>query len=891
MEINKQYEPQKIEKKWYKFWEENGFFSPQIDKNKQPYTILMPPPNITGILHMGHVLNNTLQDVMIRYKRMTGLPTLWIPGTDHAGIATQNIVEKELYQKEGKTRHDIGREELIKRIWQWKEEKGNRIIEQLKQLGASCDWSRQRFTMDEGLSEAVKEVFIQLYEKGLIYKGKRIINWCPRCVTALANDEVEYMEESGHLWNMKYPLKDGSGFVTVATTRPETMLGDTAVAVNPNDQRYQKLIGKKVILPFVEREIPIIADEYVDMEFGSGCVKITPAHDPNDFEIGQRHDLEQILVIDENGVMNENAGSMFQGMDRFECRKKLIKELEDRKLLAGIEEHQHSVGHCYRCDTAIEPYLSDQWFVSMKPLAKRAIDVVKDGQVKFQPQRWVKVYLHWMENVRDWCISRQIWWGHRIPAYYTPQNQIVVAKNKQEALQKARQKYDENLQLEELRQDKDVLDTWFSSWLWPFSTMGWPQDTEEQEYFLPTNLLVTAPGIIYLWVARMIMSTLEFKDKIPFETVLLHGMVLDEQGRKMSKSLGNSPDPIHIIEEVGADALRFSMIFNTPKGEDSYYSEKILENGRNFANKIWNAFRFMMMNIEKIEGLPKPHELKLELADKWIYSRLQQVIANVTHYYEKLRLNDAAAALQEFIWNEFCAWYLELAKERIYDDSNREGQLTAKYILLDVLQNSMRLLHPIMPFITEEIFQVIKQYFPIAEDAIIVAKFPKADNKLIDKQTDADMQLIQEAISAIRNLRKQVNISPAVQVQTIIKVENNEQVALLNSYQNYFDKLAKTNDMQIAVQMQRPAKSIAAVVQNIEIYLPLSGVVDLEEEKNKLGKQQTQLEKELQKINGKLNNNKFLNNAPANIVTKEKAKQDEVETKLNKVKKILAGLE
>jgi valyl-tRNA synthetase len=517
--------------------------------------------------------------------------------------------------------------------------------------------------------------------------------------------------------------------------------------------------------------------------------------------------------------------------------------------------------------------------------------VVKDGQVKFQPQRWVKVYLHWMENVRDWCISRQIWWGHRIPAYYTPQNQIVVAKNKQEALQKARQKYDENLQLEELRQDKDVLDTWFSSWLWPFSTMGWPQDTEEQEYFLPTNLLVTAPGIIYLWVARMIMSTLEFKDKIPFETVLLHGMVLDEQGRKMSKSLGNSPDPIHIIEEVGADALRFSMIFNTPKGEDSYYSEKILENGRNFANKIWNAFRFMMMNIEKIEGLPKPHELKLELADKWIYSRLQQVIANVTHYYEKLRLNDAAAALQEFIWNEFCAWYLELAKERIYDDSNREGQLTAKYILLDVLQNSMRLLHPIMPFITEEIFQVIKQYFPIAEDAIIVAKFPKADNKLIDKQTDADMQLIQEAISAIRNLRKQVNISPAVQVQTIIKVENNEQVALLNSYQNYFDKLAKTNDMQIAVQMQRPAKSIAAVVQNIEIYLPLSGVVDLEEEKNKLGKQQTQLEKELQKINGKLNNNKFLNNAPANIVTKEKAKQDEVETKLNKVKKILAGLE
>ncbi|MDY6916180.1 MAG: valine--tRNA ligase [Candidatus Cloacimonadota bacterium] len=891
MEINKNYEPQKIEKKWYKFWEENEYFTTKIEPEKKPYTILIPPPNVTGILHMGHVLNNTLQDVMIRYKRMTGRPTLWIPGTDHAGIATQNMVEKELFITEGKTRHELGRAELVKRIWQWKEEKGGRIIEQLKQLGASCDWNRERFTMDEGLSEAVKEVFVQLYEKGLIYKGKRIINWCPRCVTALANDEVEYREKKGHLWNIKYPLKDCCGFVTVATTRPETMLGDTAVAVNPKDERYKDLIGKKVILPFVEREIPIIADDYVDMEFGSGCVKITPAHDPNDFELGQTHNLEQILVIDEHGFMNENAGTMFQGMDRFECRKKLVQELAERKLLAKVEDHQHSVGHCYRCDTAIEPYLSDQWFVNMKPLAKKAIEVVKDGQIQFQPKRWVKVYLHWMENVRDWCISRQIWWGHRIPAYYTPQNQVVVAKNKEEALQKAREKYDKDLKLENLHQDKDVLDTWFSSWLWPFSTMGWPQETPEQNYFLPTNLLVTAPGIIYLWVARMIMSTLEFKNKIPFETVLLHGMVLDEQGRKMSKSLGNSPDPIHIIEEVGADALRFSIIFNTPKGEDSPYSKKILENGRNFANKIWNAFRFIMMNIENIEGLPKPQDLKLELADRWIYSRLQQVIQNVTIYLEKLRLNDAAAALQDFIWNEFCAWYLELAKDRIYDDSNRAGQLTAKYILLDIMQNSMRLLHPFMPFLTEEIFQIIKKYFPIEEEAVIIAKYPKAQKKLINKQIDADMKLIQEAISAIRNLRKQTNISPAIQVNTVIKVEKNDQIELLKRYKNYFEKLAKTNDMKIAVEMKRPAQSIAAVVQNIEIFLPLSGLVDLDKEKQKLKKQQNKLEKELQKINGKLTNNKFLNNAPENIVTKEKAKQEEVETKLRKLNSILAGLE
>ena len=629
MEINKQYNPSDIEKKWYKHWSDKGCFKPKMKEGEKPYTILIPPPNVTGILHMGHVLNNTLQDVMIRYKRMTGIPTLWIPGVDHAGIATQNVVEKEL-AKEGKTRHDIGREALLERIWKWKSEKGGRIIEQLKQLGCSCDWSRERFTMDEVLSRAVKDVFISLYEKGLIYKGNRIINWCPRCVTALANDEVEHEDEKGHLWHIRYPFEDGNGYLVVATTRPETMLGDSAVAVHPHDERYQHLIGKNIALPLTNRSIPIVADDYVDKDFGTGCVKITPAHDPNDFEVGLRHDLEEIIVMDEHGIMNYCAGKEFEGMDRFHARDKVVKMLTELNLIEKIEDHFHAVGHCYRCDTAIEPYLSDQWFVKMKPLAEKAIEVVRDGQVKFQPERWTKVYYHWMENVRDWCISRQIWWGHRIPAYYCEHcNEMIVAQEEPKECPKCKH--------HEFIQDEDVLDTWFSSWLWPFSTMGWPEKSEDLDYFLPTNLLITAPGIIYLWVARMIMSTLEFEKKIPFDTVLLHGMVLDEQGRKMSKSLGNSPDPIDIIESVGADALRFSMIFNTPKGQDSYYSDSILETGRNFANKIWNAYRYIMMNADQLQTLPSSDKLKMELADEWIYSRLHHVIREVTENYEKLR--------------------------------------------------------------------------------------------------------------------------------------------------------------------------------------------------------------------------------------------------------------
>ncbi|MCD4830131.1 MAG: valine--tRNA ligase [Candidatus Cloacimonetes bacterium] len=880
-EIPKTYSSQDIEGKWYRRWNQSGCFSPTIDPKKKPFTLLIPPPNVTGILHMGHVLNNTLQDVAVRYHRMTGRPTLWLPGVDHAGIATQNVVEKEL-AKEGKTRHDLGREELVAKIWRWKEEKGGRIIEQLKQLGCSCDWSRERFTMDEGLSRAVREVFVHLYEKDLIYKGKYIINWCPRCVTALANDEVEHTDEQGKLWHMRYPLADGKGHLVVATTRPETMLGDTAVAVNPRDERYAHLIGKMVALPFTGRQIPVIADEHVDPEFGTGCVKVTPAHDPNDFEIGARHDLPRVLAMDEHGVMNAEAGEQFEGLDRYDCRKKIVAMLEENGLLEKIEDHEHSVGRCYRCETVIEPYLSDQWFVRMKPLAAPAIDVVNDGQVRFVPDRWTKVYLHWMENVRDWCISRQIWWGHRIPAWYCDAcGEIAVSVDDISECPKCGGA---------LRQDEDVLDTWFSSWLWPFSTMGWPERTADLEYFLPTNLLITAYGIIYLWVARMIMGSLEFMDKIPFDTVLIHGMVLDEQGRKMSKSLGNSPDPIHIIEEVGADALRFSIVFNAPRGQDSVYSATILDNGRNFANKIWNAYRFIMMGTESIEGLPKPTELRLELADRWIYSRLHAVTRDVTAAYRTQRYSEAAAMLQDFIWRQYCSWYLELAKERIYNAADKVGQRTAKYILLDVLQSSMRLLHPIMPFITEEIWQRCGKRFPTGDDMLITARFPVADESRIDPQIDADMALIQETISSIRNLRKQVNIKPGLDVEIHIRTARESQNDLIEQYGSYFTKLARVSDMFTGVGIVKPKRCIGDVVQELEVFLPLSGLVDVDAELARLQKQAGKLEQEVARLEKKLNNANFIERAPDVVVEKERAKLDEAAAQLAKLQVLIADM-
>ncbi len=881
MEISKTYSPQEIEKKWYDIWNERGYFKPKDEG--ETFTILIPPPNVTGILHMGHVLNNTLQDVVIRYYRMKGLSTLWLPGVDHAGIATQNMVEKDL-ATEGKTRHEIGREELLKRIWAWKEEKGDIIIDQLKLLGASCDWSRQRFTMDETLSQAVKEVFVSLYEDGLIYKGKYIINWCPRCVTALANDEVEHEDEDGKLWHVRYPFAEGEGFVTVATTRPETMLGDVAVAVNPSDERYQNLIGKELILPLTGRNIPVIADDYVDKEFGSGCVKVTPAHDPNDFEIGQRHSLPPMLIMDEHGVMNSDAGEEFEGMERYAARKKVLAMLEEQGLLEKIEDHQHAVGHCYRCDTVIEPYLSDQWFVKMEPLAREAIAVVEKGEVRFQPERWTKVYMHWMNNIRDWCISRQIWWGHRIPAYYCEDcNHMMVAKVAPMSCEKCGST--------KIRQDEDVLDTWFSSWLWPFSTMGWPQETEDLKRFLPTQVLITAPEIIYLWVARMIMSTLHFKKTIPFDTVLLHGIVRDDIGRKMSKSLGNSPDPIDIIDKVGADALRFSMVFNTPKGADVVYSDAILETGRNFANKIWNAYRFIAMGTSGIEGLPAKDELKLELADRWIISRLNEVAKEAGEHYENLRLNDAAQCIFQFLWDEYCSWYIELSKDRLSDDASHQEKLTAKYVLLDVMQAGMRLLHPIMPFISEEIWQSVKEQFPMEDEALIIADFPVADEALIDKDIADGMKFVQESITAIRNLRKQLNLPPSKSVKIYVRTAEDAQNKLFEDYAGYFARLARVEEIHSGKDTEKPKPAVSAVVRNIEIFIPLAGLIDPEIEKARLMKQLERHEKELMSVQRKLNNPKFVENAKPEIVARERERKEENKIKVELVKAQIADFD
>ncbi len=881
MEISKSYEARQIEKKWYAFWEAGGFFQPGGDASKRPFTLLIPPPNVTGILHMGHVLNNTLQDVVVRYHRMLGEPTLWLPGVDHAGIATQNVVEKEL-AKEGISRHDIGREKLVELIWKWKHEKGGIIIDQLKLLGASCDWNRLRFTMDEMLSRAVKEVFVSLYESGLIYKGKYIINWCPRCVTALANDEVEHADESGQLWHIRYPFADGSGHLTVATTRPETMLGDTAVAVNPKDARYTGIIGKEIALPLTGRTIPVIADDYVDLEFGTGCVKVTPAHDPNDFEIGLRHALPQLLVMDEHGIMNEAAGADFAGLDRYACREKVVSLLSQQNLLEKTESHAHAVGHCYRCDTVIEPYLSDQWFVKMKPLSERAIAVVESGAVRFQPERWTKVYMHWMNNIRDWCISRQIWWGHRIPAYYCEScGKLLVAKETPTACP--------DCQGTAFRQDADVLDTWFSSWLWPFSTLGWPEETQDLQRFLPSNVLITAPEIIYLWVARMIMSTLHFRDKIPFDTVLLHGTVRDELGRKMSKSLGNSPDPIDIIDRVGADALRFSMVFGTPKGADVIYTDAILETGRNFANKIWNAYRFIMLNLpEGYQPLGK-EDLRLELADRWIYSRLHETARDAGEHYASLRLNDAAQCVFQFLWDEFCSWYIELSKDRL-NSEDPVSRGTALHILLDVMQSAMRLLHPIMPFITEEIWQSVKSVFPQPESALIAAAFPICNQDLVDPDIADDMAFMQEAISAVRNLRKQINLSPGATVNLAIRIGEARQAELFSRYASYFRKLARVESLEAASGLAKPPASIAAVVRNIEIFLPLSGLVDLDAERARLGKQIEKLEKELAGVSAKLANQNFLSNAKPEVVENERQRQAEIVTKLSLTKELLADL-
>lgn len=854
-----------------------GLFVAPIDRDKEPFTIVIPPPNVTGSLHMGHALNNTIQDVLIRQKRMEGRPTLWVPGTDHAGIATQNKVEQQLAD-EGLTRQDLGREKFIDRVWEWKEEHGSIIINQLKRLGCSCDWSRERFTMDEGYSKAVKEVFVRLYHDGLIYRGNRIINWCPRCHTALSDIEVEHQDIEGNLWHIRYPLEDSEGDLIIATTRPETMLGDTAIAVNPDDERYKKLIGKKALLPLLKRPLPIIGDEHVDPSFGTGALKVTPAHDPNDFEIGKRHSLEEINIFSEDGSINENGGP-YQGMDRKEARREIVAHLEEQGLLEKIDTHEHAVGHCYRCHTVIEPYLSDQWFVDMKPLAKDAIDVVKNKRVQFQPKKWERLYFEWMENIRDWCISRQIWWGHQIPAWYCEKcDEIIVEIEPPSTCPKCGGG--------DLRQESDVLDTWFSSALWPFATLGWPEKTEDLDYFYPTSVLSTARDILYLWVARMIMTGLKFVDDIPFHTVIIHPTVLNPEGKRMSKSLGTGVDPLDLIEVYGTDATRFGlMIQNTPM-QDTRFSEDKLAMSRNFANKIWNASRFVLMNLEDDHKVSESLQLKT-LEDKWILSRLQSLIADVDLALEGYNFNEASKVLYEFFWSEFCDWYLELSKGRLYGDNSDKAD-GVRDILIGVLDMSLRLLHPFMPFLTEEIWQMI----PVEKKvkSIMVSSWPKPRAELIDESAEKDMRDLQAIISSIRTVRSELKAPPSKVVDVMIKAGTSKAKFVLE-FEKSITTLAKIKIVEVGADIGRPAKSAMALAAGIEIFMPLSGLIDIDKEIERLGKEIDQVENDYKKIKAKLNNAQFTEKAPPEIVRKQREKSDDLAEQREKLEKQLRSLD
>jgi len=892
-ELPPKYSPKEVEEKWYKLWEQNKLFSGEADKDKQPYCIVIPPPNITGILHMGHALNNTIQDILIRYHRMNGMEALWVPGTDHAGIATQNVVERKLAQ-EGKKRHDLGREKFVEEVWKWRKDYGSTIIKQLKKLGCSCDWDRERFTMDEGLSNAVLEAFVRLYEKGLIYQGNYIINWCPRCQTALSDEEAQHKELNGHLYYIKYPVKGSKEHIMVATTRPETMLGDTAVAVNPDDKRYKDLQGKTVILPIVEREIKVITDEMVDPKFGTGIVKVTPAHDPNDFLMGKKHGLEFVNVMNPDGTMNKNAGE-YDGMDRFECREALLEDLKERKLLEKVEPHNLSIGHCYRCHTIVEPYMSKQWFVKMKPLAQPAIKAVKDGDIKFYPSRWTKVYLDWMENIRDWCISRQIWWGHRLPVYYckkclkqaseltvdslqlTEKKGIIVSKTKPAKCPACGSS--------DIEQDPDVLDTWFSSWLWPFSVFNWPKQNQDLEYFYPTSSLVTAQEIIFFWVARMIMAGYEFMGDKPFSDVYIHGTVRDETGTKMSKSLGNIIDPLEIIEQYGTDALRFSLISITAVGQDVFLSKEKFELGRNFANKIWNASRFALTNLAQEPNgfIRKPfHREELPLASKWILSRLHKTIKEVDESVKKYRFNDAANLLYEFIWHEFCDWYIEISKPLLL----AKDELTKEAIYI-VLESSLRMLHPIMPFITEEIWQKL----PHEGDSIMAAPWPAHDEKFIDEEIENSMKLIQAATIAIRNIRAEMNVPLPKKCSIVVTSKKQHVLSVLEKHKDYMFDLAKIENIQFGKDLKRPKNSVVAVLEDAEIFVLLEGIIDIPTEKNRLTKQIEKAESDMKGIEARLKNKEFVAKAPADVVEKQKAQVEALKESVKKLKENLKALE
>lgn len=869
-ELEKVYEPKSVEERWYQQWEQKGYFHANVPSDKPGYSIVIPPPNITGVLHMGHALNNTLQDILCRWKRMAGYNVLWMPGTDHAGIATQNVVERQL-AAEGKDRFELGREAFIERVWQWKGESGGQIIGQLKRLGASCDWERERFTMDAGLSKAVREVFVRLYQEKLIYRDNRLINWCPRCHTALSDIEVEHEEKAGHLWHLRYPVVGTDDHLVVATTRPETMLGDTAVAVHPEDERYAHLIGKMVLLPLVNREIPIIADDYVDREFGTGVVKITPAHDFNDFEMGVRHNLDRINVFDESGVVNA-AGKQYEGMERFAARKQVVADLEAAGLLEKIQDHALSVGGCYRCKTVVEPYMSLQWYVKVAPLAERALGAVKDGRTKIVPQQWENTYYDWMENIRDWCISRQIWWGHRIPAWYCDHcGHITVAKEDPTCCDECGS--------DEIRQETDVLDTWFSSALWPFSTMGWPEKTAELASFYPTSCLVTGFDILFFWVARMMMMGLHFMDEVPFTDVYIHALVRDAQGQKMSKSKGNVIDPLTVIDAYGTDAFRFTLAAFAAQGRDIKLAEERIAGYRNFANKIWNASRFAMMNLEGFDpNAVDPASLKLSNADRWILYRLNQTTVSVDAALASFRFNEAANDLYRFTWSEFCDWYIELAKDDLYK-GDADRQASAKYVLWLVLENLLRLLHPFMPFITEEIWQALPKKDGAAE-SIMISSFPTPCAEWEGYAAAAtEMDLVMEVIKGIRNIRGEMEVAPSKQIAAILDCKSEASLALLKRNEAYVMSLARLSDLGIGQGIERPAEASLQVAGDVEIIVPLRGLVNVEEEEKRLGKEIAKIEKDIEFLSKKLENPSFVERAPADVVEKEREKIGEFANK------------
>ncbi|EPY2278638.1 valine--tRNA ligase [Clostridium sporogenes] len=875
-EMAKTYDPKEFEERLYKNWEEKSYFTPEGDENKTPYTIVLPPPNITGKLHLGHALDDTLQDILMRTKRMQGFSTLWLPGQDHASIATEVKVENELL-KDGIVKKEIGREAFLEKVWEWTEEYRGKIRNQVKKLGCSLDFTRERFTMDEQLDKAVKHFFVKLYNEGLIYQGNRITNWCPKCKTALSDAEIEYSEHEGHFWHVKYPVVGSDEYLEIATTRPETMLGDTAVAVNPKDERYAHLVGKTLMLPLVNREIPIVADDYVDMEFGTGAVKITPAHDPNDYQVGKRHNLPEINVMFDDGRINYEE-TRYHGMDRYEARKAIVEDLKNEGFLVKIKEHNHNVSCHDRCNTVIEPIISKQWFVKMEELAKPAIDVVKNKKVKFVPERFDKTYFNWMENIQDWCISRQLWWGHRIPVWYCKDcGEVIVATEEPTKCPKCNS--------EKLEQDNDVLDTWFSSALWPFSTLGWPDKTPDLKYFYPNNTLVTGYDIIFFWVARMVFAGLYCMDDIPFDTVLIHGIVRDSEGKKMSKSLGNGVDPIEVIEEYGADALRFTLVTGNAPGNDIRYYPERVEAARNFANKIWNASRFVLMNLDK-DLMDKYKDNKnYTIADKWILSRLNTVVKEVTENVEKFELGIASQKIYDFIWGEFCDWYIELVKPVLYGE-NEEAKGIAFNVLHKVLETSLQLLHPIMPFITEEIYTHLYTEY----ESIVISKWPEYKESLKDEKSEKDMEYIIEAIKSIRNVRTEMNVPPSRKAKLMIYLTENEAETSFKEGEVYFQKLASASEVSFLEDKETSDKNVSVVTRGAEIFIPLLELVDIEKELERLNKEKEKLEKEIDRVEKKLSNEKFVSKAPEAVVNEEREKGEKYKAMLKSVLESLESL-